>query len=251
MANRKRRAPAPAQGIAVGYTRVSTTEQLDGGVSLAQQRAAIEVYAAANGLTLSAIVEDGGVSASIPFVERDGGRRVVEMIEHGEVSAVVATRLDRAFRSSLDALAQTEAWTRRGCGVHFVSQKIDTSSAVGKLLLTMLSAVAEMERNLVAERTAAALRHLAQSGVVLGAEGLGWERIDERDPDGRLVVREVADEAETVARIHALRCSGYSLAAIAATLTREGRPSKRGGTWWPATVRQVLMRTSPPNTRAA
>ena len=135
--------------------------------------------------------------------------------------------------------------------MHFVSQKIDTSSAVGKLLLTMLSAVAEMERNLVAERTAAALQHLASQGVTLGAEGLGWERTDERDDEGRLVVRAVAVEVETVARLHALRRSGLSLAAIAATLAREGRQSKRGGTWWPATVRQVLMRTAAPNARAA
>lgn len=237
-------------GFAVGYTRVSSVEQMEGGVSLAQQRASIEGYAVANGLVLVEVIEDGGVSAGIPFAERPGGARVVEMLGRGEVAAMIATRLDRAFRSSLDALSQTNAWTDQGVGLHLVSQKIDTSTAVGKLLLTMLAAVAEMEKNLVGERTAAALAHLRTQGVVLGGEAFGWERVAERDHEGRLLVRRVDEELETVARMHELRRSGLTYAAIADALTAEGRRTKNGGRWWAATVRGVLLR-SLPNLEAA
>ena len=92
---------APRSGSCAGvcgWVRVCQFGGADGGGSLAQQRAAIEGYAIANRLVLVEVIEDGGVSAGIPFAERPGGARAVEILGRGEVA--VATRLDRAFRSS-------------------------------------------------------------------------------------------------------------------------------------------------------
>lgn len=251
MAAKKRRGPAPAPNRAVAVVRVSLGSMAEHGVSLDAQRASVEAYAKAMGLELVEVVEDPGVSGAVPLAQRPGGRRVLELIERGDVSAVIAPKLDRLFRDAADCLVVTRSWDERGVALHLLDLRIDTSTPIGRVFVALIASLAEWERSAIAARTSAALQHLASQGVTLGAEGLGWERTDERDADGRLVVREVAGEGETVARIHALRRSGLSLAAIAAILTREGHPSKRGGTWWPATVRQILVRTSPPNARAA
>ncbi|MBU0611288.1 MAG: recombinase family protein, partial [Armatimonadetes bacterium] len=113
---------------------------------------------------------------------------------------------------------------------------------MGRFMLTVLAGAAEMERNQIRERTAAALQHLKSTGVQLGAEALGWTRDDATDADGRRVVRKVEAECDTVARILALRAEGMTLQAIAAAVTAEGRPTKRGGKWFPSTVRNVLQR---------
>ena len=105
-----------------------------------------------------------------------------------------------------------------------------------------MAGAAELERNQLRERTAAALAHLRAGGVVLGGEALGWVRDDETDSHGRRVVREVEEEAATVARIIELREAGMSLRDVATTLTAEGRKTKRGGAWYASTVRAVLAR---------
>lgn len=90
------------------------------------------------------------------------------------------------------------------------------------------------------ELTRAALLQLKADGVRLGGEALGWQRSRLTDAAGRrCVVRDDA-EAETLARIVALRGEGLSLRAIATTLTAEGRATKRGGRWAAEQVRAAL-----------
>jgi DNA invertase Pin-like site-specific DNA recombinase len=86
----------------------------------------------------------------------------------GRFDVLVVWKLDRAFRSALHALTGVE-WLRRQ-KVAFVcsSQPIDTSSSVGRLLFTVLAAVAEMERELISERTRAGLERARAEGRVLG-----------------------------------------------------------------------------------
>lgn len=92
------------------------------------------------------------------------------------------------------------------------------------------------------ELTREALGHLRAEGVPLGGAALGWERLSVVDAAGRrCVVRDDA-EAETLARILALRGEGLSLRAIATTLTAEGRATKRGGRWAAEQVRAALER---------
>ena len=230
---------------AVAYVRVSTVEQAAEGVSLDAQAAALRAYATFRGLDLVDVVVDAGVSAGKPLAAREGGRRVLDLVADGTVEAVVALKLDRLFRDCADCLTVTDLWDRDGVSLHLVDmggQTIDTSTAMGRFFLTVMAGAAEMERNLVRERTAGALQHLRAQGVQLGGEALGWTRTDDTDDDGRKVVRKVAAECETVTRILDLRAEGLTLQAIADTLTAEGRPTKRGGNWYPATVRNVLVR---------
>lgn len=249
-----RRTKAQERAVAVGYVRVSTTEQADVGVSLAAQERAVRAYCELRGVELLEVVVDAGVSASIPLGRRPGGSRVVELLASGDANAVVAMKLDRLFRDALDCLSVSRDWDRADIAMHLVDLCVDTKTALGRLFLTMIAAVAEMERNLIGERTSAALSHLRSQGVVLGGEGLGWRRSDVRDDHGRLVLVEDTEELETVARIRALRAEGLTLRSVAERLTQEGRPTKRGGRWFGSTVRAVLRRTTtdvPRRSRAA
>ena len=224
----------------VGYVRVSTEGQADGGVSLDAQRAKLSAYAIAMDLDLVAIVEDAGVSAK--SLARPGLGRVLAMLDSGEAEGVLVAKLDRLTRSVRDLGDLVERYFASRCSLLSVSDSIDTRTAAGRLVLNVLTSVAQWEREATGERTRDALAHMKREGVKLGGAALGWTRGDATDAHGRRVVEDVGAEAETVGRIVALRAEGASLREIAATLDAEGRTTKRGGRWAAETVRKVLAR---------
>src|SRR5271166_2698293 len=89
-----------------GYCRVSTLKQASEGESLEVQRRQIEGYALMHGLTVDDIVVEDGVSGSVPVAERPKGGPLFAGLAKGDV--VIAPKLDRLFRSALDALTVVE-----------------------------------------------------------------------------------------------------------------------------------------------
>ena len=226
-----------------GYIRVSTQEQAREGLSLDAQEASIRAYCAMKKLDLVDIVIDAGVSAGKRLETRHGGSRLQRLLP--EISGVVSYKLDRLFRDCADCLDVAAGWDDDAVALHLVDlggQTIDTSSAMGRFFLTIMAGAAELERNLIGERTKGALEHAKSQGATLGRVGLGQRRIDDRDQHGRR--RVVADPAEqaTVSRLVELRAAGRTFAQVAGQLTAEGRRTKRGGQWYASTVRNVLQR---------
>jgi len=221
---------------AIGYLRVSTTEQAQEGVSLAAQEERIRAYANANGFELVGILRDEAVSGSVPLAERPAGCELVRLLAKGAASVVIAWNLDRAFRSTTDALEQTAAWDRKRIALHLVDEggrAVDLSSSDGRFLLTLKAALAERERKRIGERTRFALAHLKANGFAYCRTPFGFNREGDR-----LVVN--AEEQETLARIRSLRASGESLRGIAGTLNAAGCSPKRGGIWYASTIQKVL-----------
>ena len=229
---------------AIAYIRVSTAEQANEGVRLDAQRAKLDAYATFKGLDLVDVIVDAGVSAGKPLAKRPGGARLLAAVEAAEAEAVIAVKLDRLFRDAADCLTVTRAWDGADVALHLLDMGVDTSTPMGRAFLTMAAAFAELERNLIAERTRDGLAQVRREGVTLGADAFGWERIEARDDDGRRVCRAVAAEVEAVSRIIELREAGATYQQIADTLTAEGVPTKRGGRWYPATVRNIALRTA-------
>lgn len=227
---------------AVAYVRVSTDEQARSGLGLEAQVERIRAYAAFRGLELVEIVTDAGVSGSVPLAKRPGGRKVCDMVEAGAVNAVVGAKLDRLFRDAADCLTMTRTWDDAGVGLHLLDLGVDTTTATGRAFLTMAAAFAELERNLIGERTAAALGALRSQGVRLGRAPFGASRADKRDEAGRRTWEAVQDEAATVRLMVELRAEGRSLREIAAELTARGIPTQRGGAWQACTVGKILAR---------
>jgi DNA invertase Pin-like site-specific DNA recombinase len=221
---------------AIGYCRVSTEEQAKEGVSLDAQEARIRAYCAMAGLTLVEVIRDEGVSGADLLAPRPGGAALLRTIARREAHHVVAVRLDRLFRDAVDCLATVKAWKRAGVSVHFVDlggAALDTSSAMGKFFLNIMAAVAEMERNLIAERVSAAIQHKKAQRHAYGPTPYGYDR------RGDLLLPN-ADEQAVIQQMRRWRQSGRTLAWIAEELTRRGIPAKRRGRWNAYGVRYIL-----------
>jgi DNA invertase Pin-like site-specific DNA recombinase len=227
---------AQGDGAAVLYIRVSTADQAEHGVSLDTQAERLAAYARASGLDVAGILREEGVSGTVPLTERPEGSRLARMIEAGRVRHVVALKLDRLFRSAVDALRTTEDWDRKGVSVHLVDmggQSLNTGSAMGRMMLTMLAGFAQFERDLTAERTVAALAHKRRNGEAYAPTPYGKVRVGDR-------LEVSAEEQGVIERIRAWRDRGLSLRSIVSRLNAEGVPAKRGGAWHASTVGYIL-----------
>jgi site-specific DNA recombinase len=226
----------------VGYVRVSTELQAEEGVSLEAQRAKLEAFAIAADLELVAVHQDAGLSAKT--LARPGLQAALEDLRAGRAEGLLVTKLDRLTRSVHDLGALLEGYFAARFSLLSIADSVDTRTAGGRLVLNVLTSVAQWEREAIGERTRDALRHLKAKGVRIGGEALGWRRTDATDAEGRRTWVADLEEQATARRILELRAAGGSLRAICAALEREGRTTKRGGRWAPQTVKQVLARAA-------
>jgi DNA invertase Pin-like site-specific DNA recombinase len=133
------------QGRVWGYCRVSTIAQADDGESLDVQRRQISGYATMQGLTVTRTFTERGVSGAKPLADRPQGSALLAELRPGDI--VITAKLDRMFRSALDALAVLSDLQRRGVSLHMIDLGGDTTgNGVSRLVFTILSAVAEAER---------------------------------------------------------------------------------------------------------
>ncbi|MGE3850571.1 MAG: recombinase family protein [Planctomycetota bacterium] len=203
-------------------------------MSLDAQRAKCEAYASLYDLELVAVVADPGASGKT--LERDGLRQVLAMIRTGEAEAVLVAKLDRLTRNVADLGGLlVDYFGEKGAALLSVGEQIDTRSAAGRLVLNVLTSVAQWEREAIGERTATALRHKRQRGERTGGSLPFGFRLA---ADGRMLEADPA-EAATVARIHALRAEGMTQQKIADTLTDDDTPC-RGSKWHRTTIARIL-----------
>jgi putative DNA-invertase from lambdoid prophage Rac len=200
----------------VGYARVSTVKQVDEGESLDVQQRTIAGYALMHGLTVDHVFVERGVSGSKPLADRPQGAALLAAIKPGDT--VITPKLDRMFRSALDALDVLGKLKERGIALHMIDLGGDvTSNGVSKLVFTILSAVAEAERDRTRERVAEVKRDQRGRGRYLGGKPpFGWQ-VGE---GGELVVDPAQQAA--IQRMRAMRAEGTPFRAIADTLTAEG-----------------------------
>lgn len=221
---------------AIAYIRVSTDEQVKGGVSLAAQEERIRAYVAMTGLSLISVIREEGVSAALPLSQRPGGAELLALLNEHKAAHVISLKLDRLFRDAEDALRQTRLWDRAGVALHMVDMggsTLNTASAMGRLFLTMTAAFAELERNLIAERTTAALAHKKQHRQAYSPTPYGFSRI------GAVLTLDMA-QMGIVERIKAYRDNGRSLRWIAEQMNTEAVPTKKGGKWHASTIKYLL-----------
>jgi len=232
---------------ALGYCRVSSQEQAEGGLSLGSQEEAIRGYAAYRGIDLVHVHVDAGVSAGIPLPHRPEGARLVEAVRTGQASAVISTRLDRLFRDVLDCLAVVRPWQRAGCALHlldFGGQAVDTSSAVGGYILITMANVAELERNLIRERVTVGIRSRQQHGIyATSILPYGLRRVPKAvEVDGRRISYYAEDPlwAPVVRDVFAWFTAGATCSEIARRLTNSGLRPRAGSVWAPAHILRIL-----------
>jgi DNA invertase Pin-like site-specific DNA recombinase len=198
-----------------GYVRVSTDRQADEGVSLAQQERALQGYAMQHGMELNRVFVEQGVSGSTPIGERPEGGKLLAMLRPGDV--IMTPKLDRMFRSALDALKVLEQLRAQRVALHMLDLGGDvTSNGISKLVFTILSAVAEAERDRIRERITDVKRDQKRQGRYLGGiVPFGYCP----GPDGAL--QPVAGEQEIIGRAVELRQAGKPLRTIQAAVAED------------------------------
>lgn len=215
------------------YIRVSTTDQASEGASLEAQEARCRAWAAANGHDLVNVFTDAGLSGGSTR-GRDGLRDALAAAGKARGPLVVYS-LSRLARSTRDALEIAERLDRAGADLVSLTEAIDTTSAAGKMVFRMLAVLAEFERDLVSERTVAALAHKSAKGERVGTAPFGFCVA----ADGIHLERDPAEQ-RALAIMGELRAAGHSLAAVAAELDSQGFRTRSGGRWHRQGVHRIL-----------
>lgn len=183
-----------------GYGRVSTLDH-----DVQNQRGEIE-----RTYQIDYWFEDRGVSGAIPAGERPQFAEMIAKIRDGET--LVVSKLDRLGRDAQDVGATIKFLTARKIKIIVLQLgQLDLTSAPGKLMLAMLAAVAEMERDLLVERTQAGLARAKAQGKTLG-------RPSKTSPAQRIEIRARYADGQSVSGL--ARLYGISRATVLAVIHR-------------------------------
>ncbi len=221
---------------AIGYVRVSTEGQVQDGVSLSAQEAKLRAWADLNGAAGVVVFRDAGLSGKRAD-NRPGLQEALNIVGKGD--ALVVYSLSRLARSTKDTLAIAETLDKRGADLVSLSERIDTTTAAGKMVFRMLAVLSEFERDQVSERTKLALEHKRACGEKTGGDvPYGYRLVD-----GRLVPD--LGEQKAIRLIRRLHAAGNSLRQIARELETRGYRTKTGRLHWhPQSVKQILERVA-------
>ena len=197
------------------YRRVSSNGQEDG-TSLETQRERCAALCTLLGVKEQPVVVTDVVSGSVPLDKRPGGAEMCASLKRGD--RIIVAKLDRMFRSALDALRVLDQLRVRKVALHMLDLGgYVTGNGISKLVFTILSAVAEAERDRIRERIGDVKRDQRQRGRFLGGRRPVGYRVG---LDGELV--EDASEQAALAKARELRAQGLSLRRIGTALAEEG-----------------------------
>jgi DNA invertase Pin-like site-specific DNA recombinase len=209
---------------AIGYVRVSTEKQADFGVSLEAQAEKVRAMAVVQGAELAEVIVDAGESAK--SLNRPGMSRLMSLVDAGAVDTVIIAKLDRLTRSVKDLAELLERFTRRGVSLVSVAESLDTGTAAGRLVLNIMTAVSQWEREAIGERTRDAMHHKRASGERVGTVPFGYRMA----ADGLHLEADPAEQV-IISRIRELKAAGHTTRRIADELTRQGFTTRRGTAW--------------------
>lgn len=225
--------PKAIEQVAV-YCRVSTEEQAKDGYGLDAQRTRCRAMASVKGWGEPRFYVDEGISGTKDSTKRPELARMLTDVRAGEVDAVIVLALDRLGRKTRLVLDLVDELTRYGVTLISCKESLDTATPQGQFVLTLFAALAQLERDLISERTVAAL---AERGAIDGEKGgrlpYGYIRTE-----SGVQVEPLA--AAIVRLIFGLRSDGKSLRGIAAECQKIA-VSPRGGTWHASSISEVLM----------
>jgi len=215
--------------VACLYKRVSSARQVMEGDSLQVQERKLRAYAEVHDLEPIVVADEGITGSSID--KRPGIQRVMEMIQAGEITDLVVSKLDRLGRNVREGLEIVEHCVSHGVEIHCLQESINTRSSTGKLFITIILALAEWERATTQERVSEAMADRKARGLKCG----GYEPYGFCAIDG--VLEPVEEEQQVVRLIHRHKRKGKSANKIAELLNKKGIPTKKNRLW---RARQIL-----------
>ncbi len=199
--------------IAAIYIRVSTDAQREEGYSIDAQKEMLTAYCVSKGIKNYDYYIDGGFSGS--NIERPELLRLIDDIKSDKVSCVIVYKLDRLSRSQKDTLYLIEdVFNPKGVDFVSLNESMDTSTPLGRLMLGILSAFAQLERENIRERTSMGMKERVKNGYWMGGGRVPFG-YDYDAENGVLVPNK---DADTVKKVYELYLSGYSTNSIARML---------------------------------
>jgi DNA invertase Pin-like site-specific DNA recombinase len=210
-------------GLALLYARVSTQLQVNDGVSLDVQERQLQQAAEMAGFTNIEIVREEGRSGK-SISGRPALTEALKRLDAGNAQALFVTRIDRLARSTQDFLSIVDRANKNNWRLVMLDLNLDTSSYQGRFVVTIMSALAEMERGIIAERQRDVHKDRRARGVVWGVD------MGPRNKTPEEIKQRVISE----------RASGASYKTIADGLNRDGIPTQNQRKWYPTTVRNLL-----------
>lgn len=223
---------ATATATAIGYIRVSTEGQAQDGVSLDAQRSKIEAWCSLNDYELAAVHVDAGISGK--NCNRPGLQDALADCRKG--SALVVYSLSRLSRSVRDTMDIGDKLAKVGADLVSLSEKIDTTSASGKMVFRLLAVMNEFERDQISERTTTALQYKKSRGEKTGGQvPYGFTLA----ADGVALVENAAEQ-DVLAQARELKASGLSLRKVAVELQRRGFNARNGGLFQSEQIRRMV-----------
>lgn len=218
---------------AVGYVRVSTEDQAREGYSLEAQERSIRAYCEAKGWSLGRIYRDEGLSA-YKDVNRPEYEAMMAAMDSWDV--IVVWKLNRLHRTMRGFVQDSLKLAESKKDLASVTESLDTSSAMGKLVYHLLGALSEFESDQTSERVKAAFAEKFKSDKAawFTRAPLGYDLVN-----GALVKNEA--EAAQVRKVFAMaQAGGRNILEIADAMNRAGFHGKQGGKWSMVAVVQVV-----------
>lgn len=209
----------------VAYLRVSTAEQGDSRLGLEAQRAKIEQECKRRGWTLLEVYVD--VASGKTTNGRPELAKALAEVQAHRADGLVVAKLDRLSRSVHDFSGLLEDAKKQGWALIVLDPDLDSSSPFGKAMANWLATFAELERELIGQRTKEAMAVAKQRGPQPGKLPIGRPRKQPTELERRVVV---------------LREQGFSYQAIADRLNADGVAPARAQRWNWSTVRRIVER---------
>jgi len=217
---------------AAAYVRVSTERQAKEGLSLDEQTRRVKAHIATQGWTLADTFIERGVSGRKD--DRPELGRLLEAVDRGDFDIVVIPKLDRFGRSVRQLHENFARLDRANVRLVSLTESIDTSTSVGRLLRAVLAALAEFESDTIGDRVASVTAARAASGKAHGRAPYGYR------PGGKDGILIDPAESVIVKRIFREYVAGTSQRQIARDLNRDGHRAQRDGPWVQGTVSKLL-----------
>lgn len=221
---------------AIGYVRVSTEGQATEGISLEAQQAKIRAWCDVNDYELQGIEVDAGLSGGRAD-NRPALQKALERACDLKGTALVVYSLSRLARSTKDTIEIADRLDKAGADLVSLSEKIDTTSAAGRMVFRVLAVLAEFERDQISERTSLALQYKRSKKERVGRVPYGFDLAE----DGVKLLENAAEQA-IIARIGELRRAGSSYRDIAGALNDSTIRAKAGGRWHAKVVMEIFKR---------
>jgi site-specific DNA recombinase len=190
--------------LTVAYCRVSTEEQAEEGFSIEGQADKLRTYAALHELGEVVVVTDPGRSGK--DLARPGLQQILEMTERGHLGHVLVWRLDRLSRNLGDLIALADKFGQHGVALHSFTERLDLSTATGRMFYNVLGSFAQFYREQLAENVRMGMAQAARQGKWINRPKTGYDL-----RDGVLVPNGYASVVQEIFR---LRTQGLSHKAI-------------------------------------